>query len=367
MKVINSGNSYEIYDDNLQTFDQLPAKTYKVTFNPMTGYSLISVSDFETTEPIIYGDRMKKIDKVFNAFDHTNRSLGVILSGDKGIGKSLFTQILSTEANKKNLPVILVTNAYPGIADFLDTIEQECLILFDEFDKVFTSKENEKNSQNQLLSLFDGLSQQKRIYAITINKLYNVSEFMINRPGRFHYHFRFEYPNAQEITTYMTDKLGKEYHSQIPKVVSFSRKMSLNYDCLRAIATELNFGSSFSEAIQDLNILNVENKRYDVECEIPNLPRLKISPALDMFADQIKFEIDTIDEIELTFTLQTSKAITVGESLVYEPDTIQLSARTYLDDDDDDYERVTELCKTLECQQIVITPQKVKTYGFNAN
>ena len=47
MKVINSGNRYEIYNDDLKTYDKLPSKTYKVTFNPMSGYSLIKVDDFE--------------------------------------------------------------------------------------------------------------------------------------------------------------------------------------------------------------------------------------------------------------------------------------------------------------------------------
>ena len=47
------------------------------------------------------------------------------------------------------------------------------------------------------------------------------------------------------------------YDNQIQKVVDFGAKMKLNYDCLRAIAFELNMGIEFEDAIEDLNIKNV--------------------------------------------------------------------------------------------------------------
>ena len=84
---------------------------------------------------------------------------------------------------------------------------------------------------------------------------------MINRPGRFHFHFRFEYPTADEVRNYLTDKIDKKYFSEINKVVSFSRKIKLNYDCLSAIALELNEGEKFEETIKDLNIINTYDRK----------------------------------------------------------------------------------------------------------
>ena len=40
--------------------------------------------------------------------------------------------------------------------------------------------------------------------------------------------------------------------------------VDLSYDCLRAIAIELNFGETLNEAMQDLNITNDENVYFDV-------------------------------------------------------------------------------------------------------
>ena len=262
MQVINYGTRYEIYPNDLKTFDELPAGTYDVNFSKMSGFSLSKIDDFEQKEEKIYGDQATKVEKVMKAYNSMNRSLGVIMSGKKGIGKSLFTQLMAEEVISKGMPVILVKNAYPGIASFLDTITSECLILFDEFEKIFSDDE-EGESQNKLLGLFDGTSQYKRLYMITVNNLNKVNDYMLNRPGRFHYHFVFNHPSEEEIEEYLTDKLDKEFYSEIKKVQSFSVKVPLNYDCLRAIAFELNLGLSFEEAISDLNITKTEQQLFN--------------------------------------------------------------------------------------------------------
>lgn len=93
---------------------------------------------------------------------------------------------------------------------------------------------------------------------------------MINRPGRFHYHFRFDYPSADEIRDYLQDKLDPEQYGEIENVISFSSKVSLNYDCLRAIVFELKNGYEFREAIKDLNIINVAREEYNVILKYKN-------------------------------------------------------------------------------------------------
>lgn len=107
-----------------------------------------------------------------------------------------------------------------------------------------------------MLSLFDGTSSGKKLFVVTCNNYRDLNEYLINRPGRFHFHFRFEYPTADEVKNYLRDKLDEKYHSEINKVASFSRKIKLNYDCLSAIALELNEGETFEDAIKDLNIVN---------------------------------------------------------------------------------------------------------------
>lgn len=276
MKIAGTGNTFRIYGDDLQTYDRLPAATYKIEFHPMAGYYLTKVDNFESKEEKIYGCHNEKIEKILKSYALLDRSLGVIFSGKKGIGKSMCVQLLGEEMIKLDIPVILVTKAYIGIADFIEEIDQECLIIFDEFEKMFSTggrsgygqqEQNSKmESQDNLLSLFDGLSQKKKLYAITVNDIGRVNDFMLSRPGRFHYHIRFDYPTPGEIEEYLTDKLLEKYHGEIKHVIAFSNRVKLNYDSLRAIAIELNQGYTFKVAIGDLNILTTDSQRYD--CKI---------------------------------------------------------------------------------------------------
>ncbi|MBP3371297.1 MAG: AAA family ATPase, partial [Clostridia bacterium] len=149
------------------------------------------------------------------------------------------------------------------IARFIESIDQQCVILFDEFDKTYRSG-RDKDDQAALLSLFDGTTGGKKLFLVTCNELYGLNSFIINRPGRFHYHFRFEYPSSKDIRAYLQDKLNPSYYDEIDRVIEFSGKISLNYDCLRAIAYELNQGCSFADAIADLNIMTTEDETYKV-------------------------------------------------------------------------------------------------------
>ena len=69
---------------------------------------------------------------------------------------------------------------------------------------------------------------------------------------------------STEVTEYLTDNLDKQYHDEIQNVVNFARKVNLNYDCLRAVAFELNEGGKFKDIIKDLNIINMNPETYDI-------------------------------------------------------------------------------------------------------
>lgn len=284
MKTIQIGNRFEIYDDNLCTHERLPAKTYTVKFEKMTGFYLELHSPLSVGEKI-YGIHQQKVDKVLNAFNEFNRSLGVILSGSKGIGKSIFARLLALQAMQRGIPVIIVEQFIPGIASYIESIEQEVIVLFDEFDKTFgKSEEGKPDPQTGLLSLFDGVAVGKKLFVVTCNELYGLNDYLINRPGRFHYHFRFEYPCDNEIREYLCDKLDKDYWPQIDDVIAFSRKVDLNYDCLRSIAFELNTGISFADAIKDLNIINTHNMSYDIALHFENgITLVACNNEMDMF------------------------------------------------------------------------------------
>lgn len=269
MNVVHSGDTFQIYGDALKTYDKLPLGTYEVCFHKMMGFFLTSHSDLVVNEEKIYGSSPAKVEKVLRGFQAVDRNFGVILSGRKGIGKSLFARQLAIRAKDYDLPLIIVSAYYPGIADFISSIEQEVIVLFDEFEKTFADQDS-CNPQEDMLPLFDGIDNGKKLFIITCNEVHKLNSYLINRPGRFHYHFILSNPNPDEIKEYMTDKLNPEYHHLIKKLVGFSMNVDLTYDVLRAIAFELNMGYSFEDTLMDLNISKEGTPQYNIRVEFAN-------------------------------------------------------------------------------------------------
>lgn len=270
MNIIDSGGKFQIYGDSITTYDALPVGSYEVCFNQFTGFSLQVCNDLNAREEKIYGNHLARIDKVFRTFDITDRNLGIILSGEKGSGKTLFARLLAQKANEKELPVIIVKAAYPGIADYLSSIKQTVVVIFDEFEKTFRGDGDYIDPQEDLLTLFDGLDDGKKLFVITCNDPDELNHYFINRPGRFHYHFIVKCPTPLEITEYLHDKLQPQYYDNINRIITLSIAVDLTYDFLRAIAFELNMGNSLEETLEDMNIVLDHHRYFDAVIKFTN-------------------------------------------------------------------------------------------------
>lgn len=263
MNIVQSGSQFMVYGEDVKTYKILPAGTYEVGCSKFTGFFLTSRTDLKIGEEKVYGNHEYRALKVLNSFDAMDRNLGIILSGQKGIGKSLFARVLSEKALNRGLSVIVVAHYFPGIADFISSIEQNVVIIFDEFEKTF-KKVEDRDPQEEMLSLFDGIDGGKKIFVVTCNEVRSLNSYLLNRPGRFHYHFNIGNPGAEEVTQYLTDKLMPEYHENISRIVRLSGTMNITYDYLRAITFELNQGYSLEEALGDLNITRGDLVRFDI-------------------------------------------------------------------------------------------------------
>lgn len=281
----------------------LPKGTYGIAFNPMTGYSLTALEDLSAPTYRVYGRRDETVTKVLRTYAALDRSLGVLFEGDKGIGKSSTTVELARQARDRfNLPVIFVNHDTPGIADFLSELG-ECVIVFDEFEKNFP-KNSEGNSQEQFLSLFDGIDATKRLYIVTVNDTFKLSPFFLNRPGRFHYLISFDYPDPDEVHEYITNEAPEASPEQVADIVAFAFGARLNYDHLRAIATELNIAGSgvpVSELVADLNIRDTEDRDYDITAHLRNGEKLELlAQTVELFSgdeEELHFETSVFNGI----------------------------------------------------------------------
>ena len=262
MNIVQSGTMFMIYDDSVKTYDKLPVGAYEVGCSKMTGFFLKTRHDFKVTEKV-YGNHSVKVDKVLKSFQAADRNFGLILSGAKGIGKSMFMRVLAERAATLGYPVVVVNSYIPGIDSFLGSIEQEVIVLFDEFEKTFRQDDDHHEPQEEMLSLFDGTDGGKKLFIITCNEVRKLNTYLLNRPGRFHYHFEILPPSGDEVREYMIDKLDPAYWEQVDKVVALANSIYMTYDYLRAIAFELNQGYPLDEALADLNIARV-NAEFDI-------------------------------------------------------------------------------------------------------
>lgn len=264
MNIICSGSRYQVYDtEDIKTYSKLPIGTYEVCFSKNIGFYLTAHTTLEVKEEKIYGSTLSRIDKILSSFEISERNFGVILSGNKGSGKSLFARELSKKCLEKEIPVIIVNISVPGIASFLASIEQEVMILFDEFEKTFSFENDcgDKSAlpQEELLSLFDGLDSGKKLFIITCNETYRLSDYLLNRPGRFHYHFKLGVVTPEDMREYMADKLLPKYQYNIEKLINISNFVDMTYDLLRAIVFDLNQGYELEETLFDLNVDNKDS------------------------------------------------------------------------------------------------------------
>ena len=269
MNIVQSGGRYMVFGESVKTYRELPVGSFDIGFDKMSGFYLKDRHDLTVTEEKVYGSSTAKVDKVMQSYKLMDRNFGVLLSGQKGIGKSLFVRMVADRAIKEHLPVIVVSFACAGLADYISSIEQDCVVIFDEFEKTF-AKQEDWNPQDEMLSLFDGIDGGHKLFIVTCNKLEDISQYMLNRPGRFHYHFAMLAPAQNEVREYMTDKVLPQYQSAIDDVVNLSGVIDMPYDFLRAICFELNQGYSLKEAMSDLNITRVNRMKFDIKLYLSN-------------------------------------------------------------------------------------------------
>lgn len=259
-----------ISDDAVDIRENLPAGFYKLEAAPMRGFYL-EKADYNTAHGKIYGKSDMIASHVADAYERSDRSLGVLFSGGKGLGKSLTTRLIVEKLMAKH-PVIIVNKYIDGMFDFLEPIKN-VVYLFDEFEKTMRGNVNEQSSngnattkQDQILTFLDGTaSGTHNLFLLTVNEKRELNDNLLSRPGRIRYHYQFESCDADTIRNYCKDNLKKpELESEIVDTLTATRYVSL--DIVRALVDEVNtYDVTVSEA---MNYLNIDFKRISLQARV---------------------------------------------------------------------------------------------------
>lgn len=189
---------------------------------------------------------------------------GILLSGEKGSGKTLLARLMSIKAREEfNMPTLIVDQPLHGPAfnSFLQSIDQPVVVLFDEFEKVYDDAEE----QQGLLSLLDGVYTSKKMFIMTCNDKYAIDKNFTNRPGRLFYMIEFTGLSQEFVTEFCEHRLNnKGYIPQVARIPTFIP--DFNFDMLKALVEEMNrFDCEPREALEIMNIKVVADYRNTYE------------------------------------------------------------------------------------------------------
>lgn len=302
---IRRGTALHITDAaNLQIEHALAPANYTIRMTPTGEWYLDVVSDFELPAKL-YGNTTKHARRILTSFTARDTSTGVLLTGTKGSGKSLLAKTLSVQCRELGIPTLIIGAPYRGekFNAFIQSIDQPLVVLFDEFEKVYNSEQ-----QEDMLTLLDGMYPTKKLFVLTCNNRYRIDNHMKNRPGRIFYSLDFSGLTESEIIGYCEDQLDNPEH--LTGVVKFSKLFGeFNFDMLKALVEEMNrFKEPAGEAYKMLNTQPGSDAdtqaRFSVSLYAPSGAPLRVThpttwqgvPFSDVENDEIEVRFFPTDE-----------------------------------------------------------------------
>mgnify|MGYP002515395410 CR=1 FL=1 len=268
-------------------YDLKKGKVYNLKYERYEGYSYLEIDGHLTVPSKIYSSKQEDalIDRTLSYFNKYNKSVGVLLEGLKGSGKTLTCKRI---ANKSELPIIVIDETYPSVklVEFFTKINTDVVVILDEVEK------NKNWYSEDLLSFLDGVQDTcKKIVLMTCNESTKLSDYLKDRCSRVRYLMHFDGLSDEMIRRVIDDKLGDS--NRCESVFNFisSNFETKSYDNVIEFINEIKTfpEEDYNELAKLMNINTI-----DENVDIYNRNR-KTSEREDESVEQVsKYESDPI-------------------------------------------------------------------------
>lgn len=259
---IKNGNNIIPFPKGLE-YELEPGKVYDLLIKEVWGEQVtrFTLNGEMNLPPKVY---QTKKDKVFvnrvlkNFYSTEKNTTGVLLTGDKGTGKSVTAKILAKEAQ---LPIIVINSDTQEkyLEEFFKKFDQPVCILFDEVDKNFNTQ--------QMLTFLDGMHKTaKKLVIMTANNEDNLSNFIKNRCSRIRYYRHYSMlEDAKEYAELICEAKGiKDKEEVVNFIVKNIKYPSIDNICsfIDEIIFTKEWGLSLKEVLEFMNI-NIGESSYE--------------------------------------------------------------------------------------------------------
>lgn len=247
--------NFRLHDASTPPVDHLPAAVYEIVVesNPITGIEIRwnKVSATFTVPEKRFGHHNRHMERIKDDYDRHNPSLGVLLAGLKGSGKSMFAEDLGNWMIGGGLPVIMISQPLgPDMLRHIIAATGPCMVYFDEFGKFY-----DEGERARLLPLFSDSTLTGVLFVVTGNEKKEFPDMIYDRPGRFRYRLTFS-----DLRTDAALEVGEHFQLTPAQIAGLTRYVSthnISWDMLCSVAKMIRPCKSDKEIYDFLEIMNV--------------------------------------------------------------------------------------------------------------
>lgn len=237
------------------TYDLEPGKVYDLLIKTVWGERVIKfeLNGEMNLPPTVYQTKKDKlfIDRVLKNFNSSDKNTtGVLLTGDKGTGKSVTAKVL---AEKAKLPIIVINPNLEEkyLEEFFKEFDTPVCILFDEVDKNFSTQ--------KMLIFLDGMHKTaKKLVVMTANDEDGLSHFIKNRCSRIRYYRHYSMKDdAREYAELICDSKNIDNKEEVVDFIVNNIKYP-SIDNISSFIDEVIFTKDWNLSLQEvLEFMNI--------------------------------------------------------------------------------------------------------------